>query len=46
VLFYFNGFWKTLVILISSWIFYTIFDFEFTVVTIGAMLIALEINKK
>ena len=37
---------QTLLIILSSWLFYTIFDFEFTVVTMGALLVALEINKR
>tara|TARA_B100001123_G_scaffold342763_1_gene389029 strand:- start:2939 stop:3091 length:153 start_codon:yes stop_codon:yes gene_type:complete len=42
MLFKFGKFWRAVLLLLSSWIFYGIFDFEFTIVTLLALLIALH----
>ena len=46
MLFTYDPFWKMLTILLSSWVFYTVFDFEFTVITLLSLLLATAINKK
>ena len=46
MLFTYSPFWKTLTILFSSWVFYTVFDFEFAVITLLSLLLATSINKK
>jgi hypothetical protein len=38
MLFKFDKFWKTLLIVISSWLFYAIWDFELTTVTLLALI--------
>ena len=43
MLFTFNKFWKTLLILISSWLFYGLGGYEFTLVTLVALILATQI---
>jgi len=40
MLFTFNKFWKTLLILISSWLIYGVWGYEFTMVTLLALIFA------
>tara|TARA_B100001250_G_C19714296_1_gene750641 strand:+ start:664 stop:801 length:138 start_codon:yes stop_codon:yes gene_type:complete len=44
MLFKFGRYWQTLAIVIASWIFYGIWDFEFTVVTLLAWILALKLQ--
>ena len=44
MLFKFGTFWKTTALIIGSWIFYGIWDFEFTLITLVAVLIALNLE--
>jgi|TARA_Y100000310_G_scaffold320043_1_gene376039 hypothetical protein len=39
MLFTFNKFWKTLLILISSWLIYGLWGFELTIVTLLALIL-------
>ena len=45
MLFKFNHFWATVSLIIGSWIFYGIWDFEFTVVTLLAILLSYNLKK-
>lgn len=40
MLFSFNYFWKALLVIVGSWLFYGLWGFEFTVVTQIALLVA------
>ena len=42
MLFRFEKFWKTTALVVGSWIFYGIWGFEFTVVTLLAAIFALN----
>tara|TARA_R110002020_G_scaffold263910_1_gene478641 strand:+ start:2920 stop:3063 length:144 start_codon:yes stop_codon:yes gene_type:complete len=44
MLFRFGTFWKTLGVVITSWIMYGIFDFEFTAVTFLALILAMHMK--
>jgi len=44
MLFTFNKFWKTLLILISSWLFYGLWGYEFTLVTLVALILTTQIT--
>ena len=44
MLFKFGKFWKMLSLVIGSWIFYGIFNFEFAVVTLLSLIIAVHLN--
>ena len=46
MLFKFGKFWKTLSLVVGSWIFYGIFGFEFTVITFLAIITAFNVNEK
>jgi len=46
MLFKFGKFWKTLSWIIGSWIFYGTFDFEFTVITLLALIAAFNTKAK
>ncbi len=43
MLFKFGTFWKTMAIIVTTWIFYGIWDFEFTTITLLALILALKI---
>lgn len=45
MLFTFNNFWKTILIVFCSWVFYTLYDFEFTTITLLSLLLVTQINK-
>jgi|TARA_R100001224_G_C3941051_1_gene122300 hypothetical protein len=40
MLFKFGKFWKTLTLMIGSWIFFGIWGFEFTTITLLALILA------
>ena len=42
MLFKFGTFWKSLTIIVSSWVFYGIFGFEFTAITLLAAILAVN----
>lgn len=44
MLFKFGKFWKITAIILSAWIFYGFFDFEFTIITLLSILIGLSIK--
>tara|TARA_R100000008_G_C3553315_1_gene151728 strand:+ start:193 stop:345 length:153 start_codon:yes stop_codon:yes gene_type:complete len=46
MLFKFGAFWKFMAIIFSSWIFYGVFGFEFTVITLLAAIFSKNINEK
>tara|TARA_R110002020_G_scaffold33876_3_gene102822 strand:- start:1097 stop:1249 length:153 start_codon:yes stop_codon:yes gene_type:complete len=45
MLFKFGKFWKTMLLVISSWIFYGIFSFEFTTITLLSLIVAVHLNE-
>lgn len=45
MLFEFNFFWKLIVVMILSWVFYGIWGFEFTVISILAAILACQAKK-
>ena len=45
MLFSFDKFWKTIILLIGSWICYGIWGYEFCVITLLAILIATQFEK-
>jgi hypothetical protein len=46
MLFRFGIFWQTFAIVVGSWIFYGIWDFEFAVVTLLAWILALKLQNQ
>ena len=46
MLFSFEKFWKTLALLIGTWICYGIWGYEFCVITLLVLLLAEKIEKK
>jgi hypothetical protein len=44
MLFKFGKFWKILTLLVSSWIFFGIWGFEFTTITLLALILARNIT--
>ncbi len=44
MLFRFGFFWLILFVLISSWVVYVLWGFEFTIVTLVALIVAILIN--
>ena len=44
MLFKFGTFWKTIAIVVGTWIFYGIWDFEFTAITLLALILALKLR--
>ena len=45
MLFKFGKFWKTLSLVVVSWIFYGIFGFEFTAITFLSLIVAVHLNE-
>jgi|TARA_R110000824_G_C15183754_1_gene674024 hypothetical protein len=45
MLFKFGKFWKTLSLILGSWIIYGIFGFEFTAITLLSLIIAIHFNE-
>jgi len=45
MLFKFGKFWKSICFLIGSWVFYGIFGFEFTTITILSFIAATSFNE-
>ena len=45
MLFKFGKFWKTLSLVVGSWIFYGIFGFEFTAITFLSLIVAVHLNE-
>jgi hypothetical protein len=41
MLFEFGSFWRFVVILAASWLMFLVFDFEFTIVTLLAIMVAM-----
>ena len=46
MLFEFNFFWKLMSLILLSWIFYGVWGFEFTTVTILTVILALQFKKR
>ena len=46
MLFKFGKFWKTLSLILGSWIFYGIFNFEFTVITLLALIVSVHVKEQ
>jgi len=44
MLFKFGPFWKTIGVVIASWVIYGIFDFEFTAITLLALILAMRMK--
>tara|TARA_R110002074_G_scaffold66307_1_gene156839 strand:+ start:1743 stop:1880 length:138 start_codon:yes stop_codon:yes gene_type:complete len=44
MLFKFGTFWQTFSVVLGAWIFYGIWDFEFTTITLLALILALKIR--
>jgi len=44
MLFKFGTFWKTIALIGGSWIFYGIWDFEFTIITLLALILAIKLH--
>ena len=44
MLFKFGTFWQTFSVVLGAWIFYGIWDFEFTVVTLLAVLLSFNLK--
>jgi len=44
MLFTFNYFWKFLICLVGTWIFYGFFGYEVTMVTLMSMLVAFKLK--
>jgi len=44
MLFKFGAFWKTITIVLAAWISYGIWDFEFTTVTLLALILTLKLH--
>ena len=45
MLFNFGKFWKSLSLVIGSWIFYGIFGFEFATITLLSLIVAVHLNE-
>ena len=45
MLFKFGKFWKTLTLMIGSWIFFGIWGFEFTTITLLSLIVAVHLNE-
>ena len=46
MLFKYETFWQTIAIVVGSWVFYGIWDFEFTTITLLALILALKLQNK
>jgi hypothetical protein len=46
MLFRFNKFWQTLALVIGSWVFYGIWGFEMTAITLLAVILGYSIDSK
>jgi hypothetical protein len=46
MLFKFETFWKTTAIVVGSWIFFGIWDFEFATITLLALILALKLQNQ
>jgi len=46
MLFKFGKFWKTIVLVLGSWILFGIWDFEFTTITLLALILALKLQNQ
>jgi hypothetical protein len=44
MLFKFGTFWKTIALVLGAWISYGIWDFEFTAITLLALILALKLQ--
>ena len=44
MLFKFGNFWKTISLVVGSWIVYGLCDFEFTAITLLALILALKLR--
>ena len=44
MLFKFGTFWKTIALVLGSWVFYGIWDFEFTTITLLALILAIKLH--
>tara|TARA_R100001443_G_C3289939_1_gene162581 strand:- start:463 stop:615 length:153 start_codon:yes stop_codon:yes gene_type:complete len=45
MLFKFDNFWKVVSVVIGGWVFYGIWDFELTVITLLCLILAFSTNK-
>jgi len=46
MLFKFGTFWQVVAIVLGSWVFYGIWDFEFTAITLLALILALKLQNQ
>ena len=46
MLFRFGRFWQTVAIILGTWISYGIWDFEFTAITLLALILALKLHDR
>ena len=46
MLFKFGTFWKTIALVLGAWISYGIWDFEFTTITLLALILALKLQNR
>ena len=46
MLFTFNYFWKALLVLIASWVFYGIWGFEFSVITLLTTMLIVQMKPR
>ena len=44
MLFKFGTFWKTIALVLGAWVFYGIWDFEFTTITLLAAILATNLK--
>jgi len=44
MLFKFETFWKTICLIVGSWILYGLWDFEFTTITLLAAILAINLK--
>tara|TARA_R110000824_G_scaffold134998_1_gene298002 strand:- start:522 stop:662 length:141 start_codon:yes stop_codon:yes gene_type:complete len=46
MLFKFGKFWKITAMVVGAWVFYGIWDFEFTTITLLALILALKLQNQ
>ena len=46
MLFKFGTFWQAIAIVLGAWVFYGIWDFEFTTITLLALILALKLQNQ
>jgi multidrug efflux pump subunit AcrB len=46
MLFKFGTFWKAAAVVLGAWVFFGIWDFEFTTITLLALILALKLQNR